>query len=468
MKPSKEKLKSLPAVDAIMRHPSVANLKEQLAPHVLAKLAREVVNALREEVSANAEEATAARLLDIAVERLHRQAQGLLADGLKRVINGTGIVLHTGLGRAVLASEAQKHLMEIAAGYCSLEIDLQSGRRGGRQTYATRLLQLLTGAESACVVNNNAAATMLVLNTLADRKEVIVSRGELVEIGGSFRLPEIIKKSGARLVEVGTTNKTRLRDYARAIGPKTAVLLKVHPSNFRIKGFTEEARLEEIVDIGKQHGVPVVHDLGGGILVDLRKFGLPEEPVVEDSIKSGAQVVTFSGDKILGGPQAGIIVGEKKYIEEIYRNPLLRVVRCDKLTLALLESSLKIFLKPQAAIAQQHAVMRMLSEPLQAVKARATHIAEKVRDISELQIIVEETAAEAGSGALPVEPLPSYGIGLKAAQYSDASLAARLRQSEPPVIAYTHDGWVWLDARTIRDGEIDELVHLLRALCKRV
>ena len=463
MKDTKQKLlKNLPAVDAILRHESAADLKEHFDSHILARLAREVVQGLREDLTKKKDGGilTADELMNAAIARLRKNAKTLMTGGIKKVINATGVILHTGLGRAVLSPETRKKLIDIADGYCSLEIDLKSGKRGDRQLHASRLLQLLTGAEAACVVNNNAAAVMLVLNTLADRKEVVVSRGELVEIGGSFRLPEIIKKSGARLIEVGTTNKTRARDYVKAITTKTAILLKVHQSNYRIKGFTEEASLKEIVEIGDAHEIPVVHDLGGGILINLKRFGLPEEPMVEDSMKAGAALATFSGDKIIGGPQAGIVVGKKKYIDEVLRNPLMRAVRSDKLVLSLLESSLKIFLNSQTAM-QQHAILRMLSEPINIVETRARKIAGMLNDISDLEIVVTMSTAEAGSGALPVELLPSFAVGIKSTRYSDTALAAGLRQAEPAVIAYTRDGWLWMDARTIAE---DEIIHAVGAV----
>lgn len=466
MNPSKKKLRTLPAVDAIIRHSSLNDLRDRFAPPILTRMAREVVDELRQRMlKNNMIEQIADDVMTAAVEQLRQNARRLLDGGIKKVINATGIVLHTGLGRAVLSPETQKQLRDIAEGYCSLELDLKSGKRGDRQAHASHLLRLLTGAESACVVNNNAAAVMLVLNTLAEGKEVVVSRGELVEIGGSFRLPEIINKSGARLVEVGTTNKTRARDYAKAITPNTAVLLKVHQSNFRIKGFTEEASLKEIVDIGRKNGIPVVHDLGGGILVDLKKFGLPEEPVVENSIKAGAAVATFSGDKIIGGPQAGIIVGEKKYLGEILMNPLLRIVRSDKIALSLMESALKLFLMPQAAL-HQHPILRMLSEPLQVVEARATRIAADLQDVPSLDVIVSSSAAEAGSGALPVEPLSSFAVGIKSGRHSLAAFASALRQAEPAVVAYTRDGRLWLDARTIGDDDVVLLGAVMRQVMR--
>jgi len=262
---------------------------------------------------------------------------------------------------------------------------------------------------------------------------------------------------------VGTTNKTRAGDYAKAITPQTAVLLKVHQANFRIKGFTEEASLQELVEVGRAKGIPVVHDLGGGILIDLKKFGLPEEPVVEDSIKAGIALASFSGDKIIGGPQAGIIVGKKKYLDEIFRSPLLRVVRCDKLTLSLVESALKLFLKPPTAMAH-HPILRMLSEPLQIVESRARKIASLLEEISTLQITVAPSTAEAGSGALPVELLPSFAVGIKSQRFTVTSLGAALRQSTPAIIGYTRDNQVWLDARTIHDDEIEFVIDVFKKL----
>ncbi len=406
---------------------------------------------------------TSEQLLAISIERVSKRVRSLTEPGLRKVINATGIILHTGLGRAVFAPETRDRLMEIADGYCNLEMDLESGKRGDRQERVARLLSLLTGGEAACVVNNNAAAVMLVLNTLADRKEVIVSRGELIEIGGSFRLPEIVKKSGARLVEVGTTNKTRASDYAKAITHRTAALMKVHTSNYRIQGFTEDTGLAELSKIGRAHQLPVVHDLGGGILIDLKNFGVPEEPIVEDSIKAGASLITFSGDKIIGGPQAGLIVGDAALIQRVNRNPLMRALRCDKITLSLLEVSLQLFLKPNE-IQDRHPVLRMLSEPLESVQQRALAIASKLRDMRDFEIVVDKSTAEAGSGALPVEALPSYAVGIRSEKFSDTTLAARLRRTEPPVIAYTRNRWLWLDARTIHPMEIDKLVGAFATL----
>jgi L-seryl-tRNA(Ser) seleniumtransferase len=313
----------------------------------------------------------------------------------------------------------------------------------------------LTGAEAACVVNNNAAAVLLVLNTLAFRRETIISRGQLVEIGGAFRMPEVIRKSGAKMVEVGTTNKTKISDYADAITTKTAALLAVHASNYRVVGFTQEVPLEDLVKLGRQHDLPIVHDLGGGVLLDLRPYGLPYEPVVSTSLRAGASVVTFSGDKVLGGPQCGLIAGEKKWIAKIKKNPLMRALRCDKITLALLESTLRLFLQPEQ-LRQTHPVWRMLTEKVDAVQARAVQLQQMLAENcgATLEPIVLSSEAEAGSGALPIEKIPSFAVGLRSPNYSAAALAKRFRQAAIPVLGYLRDGYFWLDARTVHDEEI--------------
>jgi L-seryl-tRNA(Ser) seleniumtransferase len=329
-----------------------------------------------------------------------------------------------------------------------------------------KLLCQLTGAEAACVVNNNAAAVLLTLNTMADRCEVIVSRGQLVEIGGAFRMPEVIRKSGAKMVEVGTTNKTKLGDYAEAITPKTAALLCVHTSNYRVVGFTQEVHLDELVKLGRVKSLPVVHDLGGGVLLDLRKYGLPYEPVVSESIKSGASVVTFSGDKVLGGPQCGLITGEKAWIAKIKKNPLMRALRCDKLTLALLESTLRLFFQP-AQLMKTHPVWHMLTEKPKAVRSRAVRLQKEIAENcgATVEAAVRSSEAEAGSGALPIEKIPSFAVVLRSSTLTAAELAKRFRVADIPVLGYLRDGFLWLDARTMRDEEILIVGQLVRKVC---
>jgi L-seryl-tRNA(Ser) seleniumtransferase len=358
---------------------------------------------------------------------------------LRRTINATGVIVHTNLGRAPLAQSALERVTEISAGYSNLEYDLAEGGRGSRQDHVAPILRRLTGAEAALVVNNNAAAVLLALAALAEGREVLVSRGELIEIGDGFRIPDVLARSGARLREVGTTNRTRASDYKRAIGPETALLLRVHQSNFRLVGFTEQPRLDELVRVGRAHGLPVVDDLGSGVLVQLE-----DEPSARDALASGADLVCFSGDKLLGGPQAGIVVGRAELVERLRRHPLQRALRADKLTLAALEATLSLYLDPERA-AREIPVLRMLGEPVESVLARAERLAGLVGGE------VEQTVGRVGGGALPLAELPSFACAV------EEELAARLRDADPPVVAVVRDGRCLLDCRTITEAEVDEV-----------
>ncbi|MCI0696318.1 L-seryl-tRNA(Sec) selenium transferase [candidate division KSB1 bacterium] len=461
-------LRQLPAVEKVLQVSTIRKLAGQLSSAVLTGCVRRAVGALREQWKKNPPgHVDPGKALQQAIQITLAEAQSFLNPSLKRVINGTGVILHTGLGRALLAPAAQHHAQEILEGYCNLEIDLTTGDRGDRNVHIEKLLCQLTGAEAACVVNNNAAAVLLVLNTMADRREVIVSRGQLVEIGGAFRMPEVIRKSGAKMVEVGTTNKTKISDYAEAIGPKAAALLCVHASNYRVVGFTQEVLLDELVKLGREKNLPVVHDLGGGVLLDLRKYGLPYEPVVSESIKSGASMMTFSGDKVLGGPQCGLVVGEKVWITKVKKNPLMRALRCDKLTLALLESTLRLFLQP-AQLVKTHSVWRMLTEKPKVVRSRAVRLQKKIAENcgSALEATVRPSESEAGSGALPIEKIPSFAVMLRSPALTAAELAKRFRLTEIPVLGYLRDDFLWLDARTIRDEEIPIIAQMARKLCQ--
>jgi len=352
------------------------------------------------------------------------------------VINATGVIVHTNLGRAPLAAAALEQVVDAARGYSNLEYDLEAGGRGSRQSHVAELVGRLTGAEAALVVNNNAAAVMLALATLAEGREVLVSRGELIEIGDGFRIPDVLTRSGARLHEVGTTNRTRAADYENAIGPETAVLLRVHQSNFRVVGFTEQPQLQELADVARAHELVLVDDLGSGALVDIG-----DEPTARASLAAGADLVCFSGDKLLGGPQAGIIVGRADLVERLRRHPLQRALRADKLTLAALEGTLRLALDAPDEIP----VLRMLREPSEAVRARAQRLAGLVGGD------VEETVARAGGGALPLAELPSFACAV------EESLAATLRAGEPPVIGIVRDGRLLLDCRTLADPEVEEV-----------
>jgi len=463
-------LRQLPAVEKVLQVSTISKLTDKLSSAILTGCVRRAISALRERwkknppAQANAEEA-----LQQVVQLTLAEAEQLLNPSLKRVINGTGVILHTGLGRAVLSPTSQALAQKILTGYCNLEIDLATGDRGDRNSHVEKILCQLTAAESACVVNNNAAAVLLVLNTLAFSREVIISRGQLVEIGGAFRMPEVIRKSGAKMVEIGTTNKTKISDYADALTPKTAALLAVHASNYRVLGFTQEVRLDELVKLGQQHNLPVVHDLGGGVLIDLKKWGLPPEPVVSESLRAGASVVTFSGDKILGGPQCGLIAGEKNCIAKIKKNPLMRALRCDKVTLALLESTLRLFLQPERLM-KTHPVWRMLAEKRQVVRARAVQLQQALVENcgAQLEAKVHPSDAEAGSGALPIEKIPSFAVGLRSQIYSATELAKRFRLAAMPVLGYVRDECLWLDARTIHDDEIPIITQMAKQLFERL
>jgi L-seryl-tRNA(Ser) seleniumtransferase len=369
---------------------------------------------------------------------------------LRAAINATGVIVHTNLGRAPLAELALERVRAIAGGYSNLEYDLRAGTRGSRQDHVAPILRRLTGAETALVVNNNAAAVLLALAALAEGREVLVSRGELIEIGDGFRIPEVLARSGARLREIGTTNRTRAADYERAIGPETALLLRVHQSNFRVVGFTEQPRVEELARVARSHDLPLVDDLGSGSLVASSSPLLSQEPSARESLAAGADLVCFSGDKLLGGPQAGIVVGRAELVERLRRHPLQRALRADKLTLAALEATLALYLDPERA-AREIPVLRMLREPAAAVRARAERLAELVGGKT------EETVARVGGGALPLAELPSFACAV------EEELAIRLRAAHPPVVGVVRDGRCLLDCRTIAEGEIEQVAAAVTA-----
>ncbi len=371
---------------------------------------------------------------------------------LMPVVNATGVVLHTNLGRALLAEEAIAAIVQAARSPVNLEYDLESGGRGDRDMLVERELCALTGAEAATVVNNNAAAVLLALSALAAGREVVVSRGELIEIGGSFRIPDVMAQSGARLREVGTTNRTHPGDFAAAIGPDTALLMKVHPSNYRVVGFTSEVTLAELAAIGRERGVEVIEDLGSGALIDLAAFGLPREPLVAESIAAGARLVTFSGDKLLGGPQAGVIVGRRELVERLKSHPLKRALRCDKLTLAALSATLRIYLRSRA-IAEALPTLRLLTRTVDeldkiAVEARAI-IAGRLGPGFAVEVV--PSTSEIGSGSLPTHELPSRALTIMHPALSPDAIAARFRRARPPVIGRINDGVFQLDMRTVSE-----------------
>ena len=409
--------------------PSVDELAHAVDDPLAVDAARAVLARAREEICAGGAPGD-------LVDRLRAELESARAPSLRRVLNATGVIVHTNLGRAPLAPEALARVAEAAGGYSNLELDLTAGARGSRQDHVAALLRRLTGAEAALVVNNNAAAVLLALAALAEGREVVVSRGELVEIGDGFRIPDVLARSGARLVEVGTTNRTRAGDYERAIGPETAVLLRVHQSNFRVVGFTELPQLSEVAAIADRHGLPLVDDLGSGVLAEI-----PGEPSAKESLQAGADLVCFSGDKLLGGPQAGIVVGRADLVERLRRHPLQRALRADKLTLAALEGTLHLHVDAPSRIP----VLRMLDEEAAAVRARAERLAGLVDGA------IEETVARVGGGALPLAELPSFACAV------EEELAAPLRLTEPPVVGIVRDGRLLLDCRTLTEAEVDEV-----------
>jgi L-seryl-tRNA(Ser) seleniumtransferase len=408
--------------------PSVDELARAVDDPLAVDAARSVIDRAREEIRAGADPG------DLHA-RLRDELRALRAPSLRRVLNATGVIVHTNLGRAPLAAEALAQVVDAARGYSNLELDLRSGVRGSRQDHSAALLRRLTGAEAAIVVNDNAASMLLALAALAEGREVVVSRGELIEIGDGFRIPDVLARSGARLAEVGTTNRTPARDSARAVGPETALLLRVHQSNFRVVGFAEQPRLAELADVARRHALPLLDDLGSGVLTEL-----PGEPSARESLAAGADLVCFSGDKLLGGPQAGIVVGRADLVERLRAHPLHRAVRADKLTIAALEGTLRLYLDSPERVP----VLRMLREETAAVRARAERLASLTGGA------VEETVARVGGGALPLAEVASFACALEEA------LAAPLRDGEPPVVGIVRDGRLLLDCRTLADDEIDE------------
>jgi L-seryl-tRNA(Ser) seleniumtransferase len=447
-------LRRISSVDEVLSRRAIRALEPLAGRALLLEVAREVLQTLRERLSSGRDVEFTDQNID---DRIREGVEAELASSLVPVVNATGVVLHTNLGRAPLAREAVERVAEVAGNYSNLEYDLAQGERGKRDDHTNRLLAKLTGSESALVVNNNAAAVFLALNTLAEGGEVIVSRGELIEIGGSFRIPDICAKSGAVLREVGTTNRTRLADYAAAINERTRLLLRVHPSNFRIVGFTERPALEEFVELGRRHNIPIMEDLGSGCLVDLEAHGLRDEPPVGRSLAAGVQVVTFSGDKLLGGPQAGIIAGAREPLQRIRKNPLFRALRVDKMTIAALEATARLYRQGRLDSIPALAMIRASADSL---AARASGLAERLGTLPGITAAVEAGESVAGGGSTPGQSLPTTLVVVGCARCSAQGLAERLRRNRPPVIARVERDRVRLDLRTVLDGDEErEIVH---------
>jgi len=458
-------LKSLPKIDEVILLLEKKDIYA-LAPRAIVKEASQnFVHKLREEIIASSKLKNLEAMIDAnaVAQSVEVFIKSLYHYRLRRVINATGVILHTNLGRAPLCPEALQRILEVGRGYSNLEFDLTRGVRGNRYDQVREIICALTGAADALIVNNNAAAVLLVLNTLAEGKEAIVSRGELIEIGGEFRIPDIMQKSAAIMREVGTTNRTRLNDYEKAITAATGLIVKVHTSNYRIIGFTEEADSVSLAALGKKHGIPVLNDLGSGCLIDLDKYGLQHEPTVQEILAAGIDVVTFSGDKLLGGPQAGIIVGKKEVLEQIKKNPLNRAFRIDKFTLAALEATMIHYLKP-AEVAARLRPLQALTEPVSAVKKRASRLISKLRraKLDALELSLKESFSSAGGGSLPTEKIPTVLVAVKNQKMSASRLEAALRKVEVPVIVRVDEDEIMIDMRTVTEDEFTFIIEGLR------
>ncbi|MBI5187657.1 MAG: L-seryl-tRNA(Sec) selenium transferase [Nitrospirae bacterium] len=452
-------LSTLPSVDEILKGKiCVEWLKNHPRRYVLQAI-REVIDSRRKEIIDGID-------TDLSLEKLsadiERRIEKLSSYSLRPVINATGIVIHTNLGRSILSERALENIKRVSENYSNLEYDLDAGKRGKRYSHIKGILRDITGAEDALIVNNNAAAVLLCLNTLSKGKEVIVSRGELIEIGGSFRMPDVMVSSGAILREVGTTNKTHLYDYENAISENTGLILKVHQSNYRIVGFTEEVSIEDIVNLGRGHQIPVMFDLGSGCLIDLRPSGIYNEPAVQEVVKSGVDVTTFSGDKLLGGPQGGVIVGRREYIEKIQKNPITRALRIDKLTLAAFEATLMEYLDEDKA-KEDIPTLKMLFQRHAEIRERAEKITMLLKEfLRDARIEVIQDSSRAGGGSLPEMDFPTYVVSIKPDTLSVNELEWRLRHGNPPIIARIKEDSLMVDVRTVRDSEIDSLVNGIR------
>ena len=464
-------LRKIPKVDELLLTDGVKQLLRAYPHEVVVEGIRRGLEQLRQAILgvANVEAISEERfqlasLLPLFAEEIARQ----VTPHLKRAINATGVVIHTNLGRSLLSERAVQQVTEIAKGYSNLEYDLAQGERGSRYAHVEEILLRLSRAEGGMVVNNNAAAVLVAINTIAAGKEVLVSRGELVEIGDSFRIPDVMARSNAVLKEVGTTNRTSLGDYEAAINDNTALLLKVHTSNYRVVGFTAEVSLDELVALGKKHALPVMNDLGSGCLIDLATYGLTHEPTIQEAVETGVDVVTFSGDKLLGGHQAGIIVGRKELIDKIKRNPLTRALRIDKLTVAALDATLIAYLSEEAAI-KEIPTLRMLTVSNEELRERAESLQQVLRhETADAAIEMIQETSQVGGGALPLQTLPTWAVAIKPSHGSVQALERALRQLDWPIIARIAKDRIILDARTIQDDEVQAVARGVALALKKI
>ena len=458
--------RSIPKVDVLLENSDIVTLIENHHRDVVVDVIREEIDKLRNFIKENDDVNLIEEKINNLIENIKISTEKVYSYNIKKVINGTGTILHTNLGRAIISKKHADYLSEVVTSYSNLEYNLEEGKRGERYSHFEKLICKITGAEAAMAVNNNAAAVMLVLSSMAAEREVIVSRGELVEVGGKFRIPDVMKSSNAHLVEIGTTNKTHLEDYEDAISENTGAFLKVHTSNFKILGFTESVSIEELCKLGREKDIPVIEDIGSGVLIDLSEYGLEYEPTVQDSIKAGVDVVSFSGDKLLGGPQAGIIVGKKKYIDKMKKNPLTRAFRIDKFTATILEMIFHEYLNEEDAI-KNIPVLSLITKDLKEIEKNTNDLfnkIEKLKDVADIN--VEDTFSQIGGGSLPAERIKSKSVTIMPKNISTQSLEAKLRAGKNPVVGRISEEKLILDMRTVLEDEIDILAQKLIDILK--
>lgn len=457
--------RKIPAVDQLLLTPKMEEVLSAHPKGLVLDAVHDVLESIRSKINSGDIKEAAPELHPETISiRVSERLECLSMPSLRQVINATGVVVHTNLGRSILPEVALNRFREIGGGYSNLEYDLAEGKRGSRYVHVEGILKELTGAEAAMVVNNNAGAVLIALETLARGREAVVSRGQLVEIGGSFRIPDVMRKSGAAMVEVGTTNKTHLKDYEEAIGPDTALLLKVHTSNFQVVGFTKEVSMEELAQLGRRHRIPVMEDLGSGCFLDFSSLGLMREPTVKEVLGQGADLVTFSGDKLLGGPQAGIILGREALVEGIRKNPLNRALRIDKLTLLALEETLRLYRDPSSMM-DNIPTLRMISRSYESLRKKANRLYAKVKGLETENFSIDRVDGKSrvGGGALPIQELPSRLLCLVPKKLSSQTIEARLRGHSPPVITRVEKNQILLDVRTIQRSEFDCVAGAIRA-----
>lgn len=458
--------RSIPKVDVLLENQDIVTLIENHHRDVVVDVIREEIDKLRNFIKENDDVNLIETKINNLIENIKISTEKVYSYNIKKVINGTGTILHTNLGRAIISKKHADYLSEVVTSYSNLEYNLEEGKRGERYSHFEKLICKITGAEAAMAVNNNAAAVMLVLSSMAAEREVIVSRGELVEVGGKFRIPDVMKSSNAHLVEIGTTNKTHLEDYEDAISENTGAFLKVHTSNFKILGFTESVSIEELCKLGREKDIPVIEDIGSGVLIDLSKYGLEYEPTVQDSIKAGVDVVSFSGDKLLGGPQAGIIVGKKKYIDKMKKNPLTRAFRIDKFTATILEMIFHEYLNEEDAI-KNIPVLSLITKDLKEIEKNTNDLfnkIEKLKDVADIN--VEDTLSQIGGGSLPAERIKSKSVTIMPKNISTQFLEAKLRAGKNPVVGRISEEKLIIDMRTVLEDEIDILAQKLIDILK--